>query len=637
MARTVGIKDFDLWRPEYGGATVTVVRPGTTVPIPLYLNDDGTIRTGNPQTLLTLDRDGISYGRFKQPIYVAEDYSLIISTGGGETISRVPLSTFEGEDASGALIAVPGTVFPRALRERAAYEINVLDYGDLSASSAENSDLIDRAIGVAAAAGGGIVRLPRAAFDIQSITPVPSNVRLVGHGIGTTIMRASIGADIITLTGERSGIADFELDGQTLPANSVGVRLGPRVQQGVDPPMLEGGHIRDVMIRRFSKGIQASYGGAGFVARGCVITGNNIGVELDAVDGAVDDLLFSECRIGLNSSKGIVLHSSQTHRISDIQIRKSRIQNGPGLLEVEGALNTIVAATAFRGGASPGRGGRENLAVRDCPEDSTVSTDGLLFQACSFENIRQRFQGRCENLRYNNCRFTTNIWELHSPENNILLLDCDESPSDRVESSGAANLVRKDDSLSHINVNGRTTDATATTAWSYLLSPGECVYLEATATGRQINGTNVAAYRVSRGVYIGGATLTFDNGITAFQIGDLVANKTRYGLGRVIDKSGATAAGTLTVSAIEGSFENGDVIGTPDAGGIVPNSATVNGALSYPNECTVFSIDHSYTRETDPFWNGLAIVSNGPSVDVLLAGKAATNIDWTVNIKLTAI
>ena len=229
MARAVAIREFDLWRPGYGGATVSVVRAGSLESIPLFANDDGTVRIENPQSLLSLDRDGILYGRFRQPVYVIEDYSLLISTGGGEAIARVPLTTLEGEDIGQAIVKAESSTFEREVADRVNYEINVLDYGDLSHSSAENSDLIDRAIGVAAAAGGGVVRLPRAEFDIQALTPIPSNVRLVGHGIGATVMRAAVAADIITLTGVRSGIEGLELDGLTLPGNSVGVRLAARV------------------------------------------------------------------------------------------------------------------------------------------------------------------------------------------------------------------------------------------------------------------------------------------------------------------------------------------------------------------------------------------------------------------------
>ena len=427
MVATVGIRAFDLWRPGYGGATVTVVRPGTVTPIPIYLNHDATVRAENPQTLLVHEEDGVSYGRFRQPIYAAQDYFLIISEGGGETIHRLPLTALEGQDAGAATLRVPNTMFPRSLANRAAYDIHMLDYGDLSASAAENTDLIDTAIGVAAAAGGGIVRLPRAAFDIQSITNIPSNVRLVGHGVNATIMRASVSADIITLTGVRSGIEGFTLDGVTLPDNSVGVRLGQRVEQNEIPPTLEDCTIRDVLIRRFAKGIEGTYGGSGSIIRGGAVAENNIGVELDAADGDIVNVLFSEVEIDLNIQKGIALLSSQDYDIRDMQLRKCRIKDGTELLDIEGAKNTIVTACSFRGGNSAGVAGFENLAVNDVANHSESFVDGLLFQACSFMNMRQRFQGRCRNLRYDNCRFVGNLWEIHAPENNILLLDCDES------------------------------------------------------------------------------------------------------------------------------------------------------------------------------------------------------------------
>ena len=638
MVATVGIKEFDLWRPGYGGATVTVVRPGTVTPIPVYLNQDGTVRAENPQTLLTLEVDDLIYGRFKAPLYAGEDYSLVVSEGGGETITRRPLTTFDGEDAGGATLKVPNTNHARSLKSRASYHIHVLDYGDLSLSAAENSDLINTALGVAASAGGGIVQLPRAAFDIQKLNNIPSNVRLVGHGINATIMRANVAADIITLTGVRSGIEGFTLDGETLPDNSVGVRLGPRIQQNEDPPALAHCDIKDVLVRRFAKGIEASYGGAGTVITGGAVQENTVGIELDARDGQIGDLIFSELDVSLNVDAGIALHSSQDHDVKDIHIRNSWIQDGPALLDIEGAKNVIVAASSFRGGNVAGISGLENLSVRDVPDHSESFVDGLLFQACAFDNMRQRFQGRCRNLRYDNSRFEGNVWELHDPDNNILLLNCDESASDAVESSGAANLVRKDSSISHVDVNGRTTDATATTAWSYTLKPGQVIFLECVAVGRQTNGTDVASYRAARGVYLAGATLTFDNGVADFEVGELISNKTRAGEARIIAKTGDTAAGTLTISELSGDFEDGDVIGTPNPAGDIPNNATVNGELSYPEKVVLQSAaDSPYSQETASGWGGLDFVENGQSVDVQVTGAAGTNIEWTVGIKVTNV
>ena len=289
------------------------------------------------------------------------------------------------------------------------------------------------------------------------------------------------------------------------------------------------------------------------------------------------------------------------------------------------------------GGASAGISGLENLSVRDVPDHNESFVDGLLFQASAFVNMRQRFQGRCRNLRYDNCRFVGNLWEIHAPENNILLFDCDESADDSVESSGAANLVRKNSSLSHVDVNGRTADATPTTAWSYTFKPGEVIFLEVVAVGRQTNGTDIAVYRLTRGGYLAGATLAFDNGVQAFNLGEILQNETRAGEARITAKSGTAAVGTLTISEIIGDFENDDVIGTPDVDGTVPNNATVNGSLSYPENVVLFDVDLTHAKETAAGWGGLSFVVNGQSLDVTVTGAADTNIEWTVGIKVSSI
>ena len=638
MADTVAVKQFDLWRPGYGGASVTVVRPGTLLPLPIYYNHDGTgEQAPNPQILKSLTLDDVDYGRFNQPVYALEPYSLQISTGGGEAITRVPISTLVGEDANGALLSVPNTNFQRSLQSRAAYEINVLDHGELSNSSAENSDLINRAIGVAAAAGGGTIYLPRGQFEIDAISPLPSHVRLVGHGINATILRAIASADIITITGLYAGIEGFTLDGVNLPANSTGVRFGTRLQPNQAAPQLEDCAVKDVRIRRFTRGIHMSYGGSGVRIHGATIADCQIGIELEALDAGIEHVLISESAVELNTEAGVVLKSTTDHKVKDVQIRKCRLRNGKQLLEIEGAENTIVSSCAFLGGAQAGISGLENLRFGDVAVgESPPHIDGALFDACSVANARLRFEGRCDAIRFNNCRFESVVWELHSPENNILLLDCDESLGDRVVSSGPANLVRKDDSLTDVSVQGRTTDAQPVAAWSYTLKPGEVIYLEATAVGRQTDGTDVAVYRKARGARLAGATLTFDSGIDAFVVGNIVENATRRGRARILAKTGTTSAGTLTISEIDGAFLDNDIIGMP-SGGIVPNSALVNGGLGYPAAAVLLAEDLSNVRETDAAWGGLTIVVNGQSVDVRVAGKAATNIEWTISLKLSSI
>ena len=79
------------------------------------------------------------------------------------------------------------------------------------------------------------------------------------------------------------------------------------------------------------------------------------------------------------------------------------------------------------------------------------------------------------------------------------------------------------------------------------------------------------------------------------------------------------------------------MIGTPDDEGAVPNNATVNGSLSYPEAAILFDVDLTHMKETAAGWGGLSFVVNGQSLDVTVTGAAETSIEWAVGIKVTSI
>ena len=634
----VAIKEFDLWQPGYDGATVTCVYAGTFTPQPLFYDLDATMPAPNPQTLLSLDDGGTGYGRFALPVYALEDYALKVSSGGGEAITRVPLTSLAGVDASQATAAAPDAGFARRIADRASYTIEVLDFGDITDSAEANTNLVNAAIGRAAALGGGIVKLPAAAFDIRALTPLPSNVRLRGHGIRATVMRAAVEDDIVTLTGRHAGLEELTLDGVIVPESSTGIRLGPRVRAAEDLPTFSEAIVSRVEVRRFERGIAASYGAQGSVVSGCVVSENSTGVELHAEDGAVQDVHFVETLFSLNAAAGCLLKAGRSHAVRAIHFLECRFADGRKLLDIEGAGSTLVNACSFRGGEEAGAAGLENLSVADSDNEDSGLVEGLLFDVCTFEAMRIRIAGRASNVRFDNTRFTGTVWELYAPDNNILLKDCLESGSDRIESAGAANLVRLDASLTDVVAHGVSIGTDPVTAWSYSLAPGEVVFLEASAVGRQTNGTAVAAYDLARGLYLEGATLAYDAGAVEFEVGALLVNKTRTGSARITAKTGTVAAGTLTLAELAGEFRNNDTVGSPLADGTVPAAALVNGELSYATQVTLLDKKSgAYSKETDSSWGGLDFVVNGQAVDVQVAGAGDHRVAWAVRLKLTHV
>ena len=75
-----GIGPFDVWQEGYAGATVRVCIPGTENLASLYTDEAMTIPAANPQTLgRKTDKKGITYGKWKKPIFIDEAFDLYIT------------------------------------------------------------------------------------------------------------------------------------------------------------------------------------------------------------------------------------------------------------------------------------------------------------------------------------------------------------------------------------------------------------------------------------------------------------------------------------------------------------------------------------------------------------------------------
>ena len=157
------LPDFDTWRATYGGATVLVVREGTTEHAPLYADPGLTTTLPNPQTLLSMTgEDGTAYGKWAQPVYTYVACYLSINDSDKTGVQRPPLYFVDGTDLSPGMAASTRGTRLRNLEDVIDAEIYAEAFGSLAESNGAeaNTAVLEAAIGAAAAQGAGVVRLP---------------------------------------------------------------------------------------------------------------------------------------------------------------------------------------------------------------------------------------------------------------------------------------------------------------------------------------------------------------------------------------------------------------------------------------------------------------------------------------------
>lgn len=282
----IRIIEFDLWHARYGGATCAIYIAGTTTLASVYLDEALSELADNPQTLASNTVNGVAYGKFAAPLYTAQAYYLDIDSTDQTGIHRPPLTTIAGENASTCTAIATGGSAARTLAARFADRIHAADYGAIGGSADTNTDTLTAAIGAAAAVGGGLVLLPAGTIVINAIT-LSAGVVLAGHGRGATVIQSQAAADVVTLGGDRAGMAMLTLDGVNLVAGSVGVK-----SIGCDKTSFD-----DVEIKRFVTGLHVK-GGRRARWRDLYITDCTSGAKLhgDVNDGTANGDEFRDNR-----------------------------------------------------------------------------------------------------------------------------------------------------------------------------------------------------------------------------------------------------------------------------------------------------------------------------------------------------
>lgn len=616
---TERIATFDIWRPRYGNALVTVLVANTQTPANIWADEALTIALDNPQRLLTLSQDGIQYGKWAQPVYTGVDYELDIDGADQTGVERIGITSLAGENASAATVLPTGGTVATPLAGIMSRRIHAEDYGEMSdtVSATTNATLV-AAIGAAAADGGGIVELPEGTFPFTSLT-LSAGVVLEGRGRGITTLESQTADKVITLGGNRAGLAGLTLDGVSKIAASEGVYALLKHETVFD----------DAEIKRFETGLHSQGGSRArwrdLYLENCA-TGAKLHGDLDSGGGGLGGEFSDNEWLG-----GLVTNCTTLGvdlQYVDALCRHNALR-GVGFEDNTGTALQLLGA---RLSASPGcwwKGNTVNLAIDDATPDNDDNTViGAYFPDTRFDGGTMQFGGTCQNVIFERHELLGVAITLSLPEFPIMSIDGREDSS--VTIAGTGDKWNRWAHRDHGTVVGTTTDASATKAWGYEIAPGQVIIAEAHVIGNQTNGENTAEYHVEVSAERPASTLAYDTQTVDFTLGAILTGGTSGATALIVADADGGATGTLSLRKISGEFVDNEEI-TDSSGG----AALANGVLVPVNVALLGAVTAiRAAREDVAGWNA-TFVANGPELELQVTGAAATNIDWLAKIEVT--
>lgn len=617
-----GIAQFDVWQPGYAGATVTVLVAGTQNLAAIYYDEALTDPAPNPQILDSREQNGIQYGKFERPLYTAEDYALDIDTIDETGTTRKPIYTLDGEDASGAVVTPSSGSNSVTIADLAARVVHAENHGEIGTSSATNTATIRAAIARAQSVGGGRVVLPAGIVPFNDFT-IPANVTVEGQSRNATTLRSQKAGNVVTLSGDRAGLARLTLDGVNSVIGGVGI-----YSRGVDDVTLE-----DVRIRRFALTV---HGLGGFRWRWRNVTledgidGAKLHGDSDVNEGgsAFRDMIWEGGSVERFSGLGV--NPSFIDRIcSNIALRGVLFKDNTGTaLRVNGARHTLLDQCVFEGNT-------RNFHLRD-DDDPTAWEENTLI---GFRMRGGRISGgdieiedSAQDVILEGVPMDDLDIVLTSPENPVLALDCIEAADVTISGDGTK-WTRARTTETGASA-GLTSGNTATKAWGMPLAAGQLVYLEAKVLGNQRNGENTGEYHISVSAIRPGDELDYDTQTDNFTVGAVVTGDETGCSALIVADSDSGATGTLTLRNIvpgpTGEFFKDNERITCTGGGI----ATVNGALQ-PQAAQILGSVTSLrsAREDDGDW-AVTFVANGQEIELQVTGDTGQEIEWLCHVEV---
>lgn len=612
------VAEFDVWREGYNGATVEIYRAGTTTRLSVYTDLALSEEADNPQTLQSLTINGRYFGKFDQPLYVNEDYELLINGTEQTGVVKLGITTMENVEIDYATLkSARGTVHSRMI-DILDRVVHAEDFGELGGSSATNTTTLNAAIGAVSGQGGGDVLIPYGTYAFTTLT-LPQNVRLRGVHMAGTILQSQTADTVLTLGGDGAGLCDLTLDGVSLVVGSIGVK-----SIGNDKTC-----FRNVTVKRFAVGIRY-YGGRYADWQNFHLSANDVGADLrgdtDPSDtGSGDEFaqnLWQGGSVQLNVSYGVKLNYENEYcRANAFQDVLFKDNTGPALY-CNGPRYTRLLDCSFIDNIT-------DIQTLDDTDTSLVLENtviGLHMIGGRIKGGAMTIAGTCQDVCFERVRIEDVDWTL-SQTNTITLKDCTED--DQCTVAGQTLKLGRWFTQEGAQVAGRTTDATVTVAWSRTLQPGEFIECWGIAIGNQRNGTNKACYKKLYRAHRPGSTLAYDGQTANFTVGEVITGSISGATALVIADTDAGATGTLTLRDISGTFVDNETL-TGSSTGI----AVANGTLSHSGAAirgTEATIGTDF--EDIAGWTAAFGVS-GNEVQFSVTGAASTTIDWTVKVEV---
>lgn len=622
------VSEFDLWRPSYGGAVVTVTVGGTSDLASLFADSELTQPIDNPQTLLTMtDVNGINYGKFAQHVYTADPYFLEIDDGENTGIKYPPLTDLTGDDVSNSLVTVVGSSTPNSLADIVARSVDAENFGEITlggsaGSAATNGATIAAAIG--SLGNSGIVNLPAGLIRSVAIS-IPAGVLLNGKGKAATTLQVIAAGNNVVLTGDKSGFMNMTLDGNNLTAGSIGIYALNRT----------GTIFEHFCLKNFDTGLLFK-GGARPQWRDFDVENCNTGAALHGdkdtgntgLGGIFQGGRWDGGRVYACTTFGLDLKYVDAI-VAHAGLSNITFESNPGsAVRIKGSQFDLFDNCIFTG----------NIVNIDISDDATVLTPatqyqnktiGLQFRSGFINKGAVNITGVAQDVIFSHMKLLGVTFNMNAPlNNNVILQDCYED-SNTVITGQATQLVRKF-SADEFEVVGITTGAAPVRAWGITLNDNQCCLFEVEAIGVQRNGTNRAIYHLEIGGRRSSASLNYITQTANFTVGDIITGASSGATARAIADADAGTTGTLSLETISGTFVNGEIITGSSGGSANVSGVVIDGAHAAD---TIGAVNIRAPYETDAAWDVTFAFSAG-EIAIQVQGNDSQTVDWTVRVRL---
>lgn len=615
------IAEFDTWRPGYGGSTVRVLQAGTTDLADVFIDPTCLIPIDAQQLLLTREADDISYGRWAQPLYTLQSYELEIDTQDRTGVQYPPLTTLEGKDASKALVKAAGGSKNIELEDHLARRIDVRDFGEFLAVSApgasaatNNATLLD-AIGAAAALGGGFVETPSGTYQFSNIS-LPQGVVVRGVAREATVLQSILAGKVVTIAGDKAGLARLTLDGSTLVAGSIGLYAANKNGIVAD----------DVIVKRFETGIDRRGGSMcdwrNLIVSNCADGYKPYGDLATATGGPLAFNIWRGGKVELCGTTGVDLRYVDALVEHNIFENVQFDTNTGKALWVRGARRTSLRNCQWTGNTN-------NLTVEDgSPLNDDNAVLGLIVEDGKMDGGSLALTGALEQVAFRRLSFNNVALTLTTPGHDVLVEDCTE---DGVTIAGISTSWIRRGTGNRGSTSGLTTGNAATKAWAITLVPGQQVYLEAKVIARQQNANQEAFYHIAVAARRPRATLAYDSQSANFTLGDIITGATSGATARVTADTDGGTTGTLSLQDVDGVFIDNETIT-----GAIGGSALANGTQAVADAVLVDAVTAlRAASEIDTDWNA-TFVANGPQIELRVTGDVNQRVEWTCDVEVVS-